>query len=324
MSGADLSTALRSLHLNSTKKLKKVYGSIYEDLIKGVTLSEAFERTGKFDAFEVVSIEIGEGTGLLGEVFSKLSKSMERSLELKRQIISVATYPLFLLIITSGILVFMLYAVVPTFEDLYARFDTELPEITKVVLQLSELVSLPSILISIIITISSVSVIYKQKETLWFRRLLSRSIKAIPVLGKLYEETINAQYFAYFSLMINSGIPLNSALEYLSGITDHFPLKEDTIELKKMVEAGESLSQSMMRFKSFDSYTAALVELGEQSNSLGKVFDNISEQYQSKSSFSLKTFGSLIEPVMIVLIAGVIATVLLAMYLPIFKLSSGI
>lgn len=324
VSGADVAAAFQNLSNSAKRSSKEVYSSIYEDLLKGCTLTEAFNRTNKFSDFEIVSIEIGENTGKLEDVFTKLGESLERNRELKRQIISVSTYPIFLLVITSGILVFMLYAVVPTFKDLYLRFDAELPTLTKLVLKASELVNIYSIMISLLALCMVIGYIVLEKNSLLIRKAFSNAVFLIPVVRDLYKESVLAQYFAYFSLMLSSGIPINMALNYLGNLTYLYPLREETKQLRDDLESGVSLSSSMKDTYSFDAYTTSLVELGEQSNTLGTIFSNLSKQYQKKSEFTLKTFGSLIEPIMIVIIGIVVATILLAMYLPIFKLSSGI
>lgn len=323
-SGADVASAFLNLSNSNKKSSKILYESIYQDLLNGFTLSESFKHTNKFSEFEIVSIEIGENTGLLEEVFSKLGESLERNRELKRQIISVSTYPLFLLLITSGILIFMLYAVVPTFKDLYARFDAELPSLTRAVLSASEVVTIYTIVGGFILTGVIVGYVWIKKNSLFIRKSFSKIIKLIPIIKNLYIESVLAQYFSYFSLMLRSGIPINMALSYLGNLTYLYPLKEETEKMRHDLESGKALSKSMANSKIFSPYIVSLVELGEQSNSLGKIFINLSDQFQKKSEFTLKTFGSLIEPIMIVLIAMVVATILLAMYLPIFKLSSGI
>jgi type IV pilus assembly protein PilC len=292
--------------------------------MKGLSLSESMHSSGQFSPFETVSVSVGENTGRLIEVLKRLSQTLERNRDLKRQLIAVSTYPVLLVGLTFGVLVFMLFFVVPTFQDLYQRFNAELPTLTRGIISLSKLVNIYSILGFTLVSIGIIYFISKNKDTLGVRRLQSKTFGLIPIFGTLWRENILSQYFDFFSLMLSSGIPINNVLEYLQNLTYAYPLKEETKSIGREIELGKSLNEAMNEASFFNPGIIALIKIGEESNRLDEVFDNLREQYTKKSEFSLKTFGAAIEPVLIVVIAAIVAVILLAMYLPIFEFSAGI
>lgn len=323
-SGIDIQRALSILiEEQSSKKVLAVLEQLLEDLVGGSSLAEALEATGHFTTYEYQSIRIGEETGRLQIILHHLSNYFSNKVKLRRQLVSVFTYPSFVILITIGVLYFMLNSVVPMFEDVFKQFGQELPPLTQRIIGLSN--NFSTFLMYFVIAVVGLSIYgYTQRKEDWYRKLTSSIVLRIPVFGKLIEKVYLARMCQSMSLLLGAKTPLVSALSLVEEMIGFYPIESAVKQIKKEIVKGESLHQGLAKFAIFDKRLVSLTKIAEEINQLDTTFERLSKQYQEDIEFRTKLIGTIIEPLIIVIIGLVVGVIMVAMYMPMFNLSNVI
>lgn len=323
-SGIDMQRALTLLvEEQEKKKTLEVLEGLRSDLIAGSTLAEAMNKSGHFISYEYQSIRIGEETGRLKEVLQHLAKFYSDKVKLKRQLTGVFTYPAFVLMITIGVLYFMLNSVVPMFEDVFKQFGQELPYLTQKIIWLSKhFSSFLMIFVFILITLGIYG--YSQRKEIWFRSFSANLVLKIPVFGMLIEKIYLARMCQSMALLLSARTPLVSALDLVEEMIGFYPIEFAVKEVKKGIRKGESLHVGMERFPIFNKRMVSLTKIAEEINQLDVTYDRLAKQYQEDIEYRTKLIGTIIEPLIIVIIGLVVGVIMVSMYLPMFNLSNVI
>ena len=323
-SGIDIQRTLSILiEEQSNKKVLAILEQIREDLIGGNSLSESLEKSGHFTAYEYQSIKIGEETGRLQIILEHLSEYFTNKVKLRRQLISVFTYPAFVLLITIGVLYFMLNSVVPMFEDVFKQFGQELPYLTQKIIGISKHFST----FLLYFTVALVAIIaygYSQRKEGWFRNLTSKMILRMPIFGVLMRKIYLARTCQSLSLLLASKTPLVSSLSLVEEMIGFYPVESALSNIKNDIVKGGSFHQGLSKYSIFDKRLVSLTKIAEETNQLDATFDRLSKQYQEDIEFRTKLIGTIIEPMIIVIIGLVVGVIMVAMYLPMFNLSNVI
>lgn len=322
--GIDLRSALELLAEEQVKQADVAFfKNVGDAIVQGATLSDALEATGKFSAYEFYSIKIGEESGRLLEILHELQSFYERKIKLKRQLVSVLTYPGFVFSVSLGVIWFMLTYIVPMFSEMFARFDHELPKLTQVVMKMSAGMGhyMPWILG---ISLGTVITFYTQRKAIWFRRLTSKIIRRIPFFGPLIIKVYIARFCQSMQLLIAAKTPLVDALDMVGKMIRFYPLEEACKTMKAELSRGTALHETMRNFNVFDRRTVSLVKVAEEVNQLDVMFAKLAKQNSDEVEHRTGMMGSVIEPIMIVFIALFVGLILIAMYLPMFELSTAI
>lgn len=319
--GVDFNQALTILtNQQKSKFLKTIYKKINNDVVKGKSLHEAIANYNYFSPYEYHSIKIGEDTRRLSEIFDQLQLFFSRKIKMKRQVISVLAYPIFVLAITLAVLYFMLNFVVPMFSSVFQHFGKDLPKITQFVVDVSN--HFNTILISVV-GVALVAFIghklLKNKDT--YKRFLAKVLLKIPYLGNLVKKVYLARFCQSFSLLLSAKAPLITALELTEKMISFHPLKVTLTHAKSDVLKGETLAESLGKHNFFSSKIISLTHIGEQINELDSMFDGLAKQYNDEVDYSTKLMGTILEPVMILLIGSIVGFIMIAMYSPMFNLS---
>lgn len=323
-SGVDIQRSLNILIDEQTnKRVKQTLSEIYEGLSKGVSLADLCEQSGEFSTYEFQSIRIGEETGRLQSVLFNLAEFFENKTKLRRQMISVFSYPLFVLVITIAVLYFMLSVLVPMFSDVFGQFDQELPGLTKSILNLSEFFSQYG-LYFILGAVGIVVVLYLQRKEEWFRKMSSSIVLRIPIFGDLIQKVYLARMSQSLSLLLGAKTPLVRSLELVEEMIGFYPIENAFSEIKKRVKLGGQLNESMANFSIFDARIVAMTKIAEEINSLDKTFARLANQYQKDVDHKTKLIGTIMEPLMITIIGLIVGVIVIAMYLPMFNLPNVI
>ena len=186
--GVDIKSALELIEEEQEKKTNKIlFGKIKEFILKGGSLSEALQKSGKFSAYEYYSIRIGEESGRLPEVLSDLSKYFSKQIAQRRQFMNAMSYPVIVLCTAVGAIWFMLSFIVPMFSDVFKRFGGDLPAITKFVLNLSEFVSVFFPYLFVAVITAAIFIISQRKQD-WFRKISASLIIKIPIIGEIIKK----------------------------------------------------------------------------------------------------------------------------------------
>lgn len=321
--GLDLNNALRLLKEESeNNKGINIYAELLEKVLVGKSLSSAMVDTEKFTSYEFESVRIGEETGLLSKILIELKRHYERKIALRQQFIGMITYPIIVIFIAMGVLIFLMNYVVPMFLSFLTQVDAELPWITSMVLKLSEFVSawyLPFLGVIVATTLF----FYFQREAEWFRKWSARILLRLPLFGGMIQRIYLSRFAQAMALLTSSRVPLTQALEMSVNMVDFYPLEKSIEKVKASILKGNMMHKAMAEEKIFESRMVSMIRVGEEVNKLDEVFDKLTQQYSDSVESQTKVIKSIIEPMLLVVVGAVVAIVALAMILPIFKMSSS-
>ena len=321
--GVDVKTALELIEEEQTKKRdKELFAKIKETVIQGGSISSAIEQTGKFSAYEYYSLQIGEESGKLSEVLKNLAEFFAGKIKQKRQIVNALSYPSIVLLTAFGAIFFMMKFVVPMFVDVFKRFKGDLPALTKLIMRISEWFSLYSIYFFIIITIVIIF-IYAQRKKQWFRKYAAEIIIRLPIIGGIIKKIYIARFCHSMNLLISAKTPLVSAIELVRKMVGFYPIEYSLSIIQEEILRGESLYKSLSKFNIYNRRMLSLIKVAEEVNQLDAIFGKLAKQYTDEVEHQTGLIGSLIEPVMIIFLGLLVAVILIAMYLPLFQLSSS-
>ena len=226
------------------------------------------------------------------------------------------------MIVAFGAVWFMLRFVVPMFADMLKRFHTELPWITKTIISASETLGKygPWIISGII---SIVIFIYSQKKQTWFRKFSSAFVLRIPYIGKITQKVYLERFCHSMHLLLASRTPLVNALELVQKMAGFYPIEISLTKIREEIMRGSSLHECLAKFPVYNKRMISLIRVAEEVNQLDLMFNKPSKQYSEEIEHETSLLGSVIEPLMIVFLGLMVAVILVAMYLPMFKLSSA-
>ena len=322
VAGVDLKSAIEIIIEEQQKdKEKLIFEAIYNDIIKGKPLADALKNTGKFSDYEYYSIKIGEETNRLNQVLEELMKYYADQSELKKQVISVMTYPLFVFGITIGLVYFMMTSVVPMFADVFKQFGGDLPPLTKKIVYISNNFPFYVLVFSLSVT-AIVVLVYTQKNQVWFRKSVSTIALRIPKVGQLIKLVYLARFTQSMQLLLSSKTPLVRSLDLTSKMIKFYPLQMAIIQMAEDIKVGKSLHSGMAQFKIFPNRMLSLIKVGEEVNQLEMILQKLSDQYQEDLKHQTKLIGKLMEPIIILIIGAIVGVILVAMYMPMFNLSN--
>ena len=320
-SGIDFNQAIKILtEQQKSKFLKSIYEAINDDVVKGKTLHEAIQSHKQFSPYEYYSIKIGEETRRLPEVFKQLETYFARKIAMKRQVVSVLAYPMFVLVITFAVLYFMLNYVVPMFATVFQQFGKDLPAITQFVVKLSSHFNTIALVILGVVLVAIIgNKALKTNDT--YRNFTATLLLRFPFFGKLIKKVYLARFCQSLSLLLSAKTPLITALDLTEKMISFYPLKKALVGAKTDVLKGETLANSLKKHSFFAQKIISLTIIGEQVNELDKMYNGLAEQYNKDIEHSTKMIGTILEPVMIIFIGGIVGFIMIAMSSPIFNLS---
>lgn len=320
--GVSLKDGLELVESSQKKRQnREVLESISEDIISGQSLSEALRGHKYFTTYEYHSIKIGEETGTLAQVSEQLGQFFSRKNEQKRNLISALTYPVIILSTAVLVVAFMLSYVVPMFQDIFKQQGVELPGITKFIITVSEFMQsygliLLFILISMIVLQSTLN---KKKR---FKRIKDLVVTKLPFIGNFVKMVYLSQFTQAVSLLTASKVPLVNSIQLVKQMINFYPLQDALEVVEQHILRGESLSNSLNEHKLFDNKMIALVRVAEETNQTEYIFDRLNKQYNTQVEQQSKMLSTIMEPFIILIVGVLVGIILIAMYLPMFKLSS--
>ncbi len=323
-SGIDIKTSLE-IYLQQQKKEKdqKLFETINEKVVAGDSLSKTIQDTGKFSPYEYYSLSIGEESGRLVEVLNETAHFFSQKIKQKRQLTGAMTYPLVVLSTAVIAVYFMLAFIVPLFEDVFVRFDGDLPTITKKIIIVSEFIKRNVLIIVFFgLTIAGVIAIVKRKN--WYRSFSSSILIRLPQVGAIIKKVYLARFCGTMSLLMSSKTPMLKSIDLVSKMIHFYPFEQALKEIQDKILHGENLNEAMKEYKIFDSRIISLTKVAEEVNQLDLVFGRLAKQYSEELEHQIGMLSNLLEPVMIIVVGIIVAIVLISMYLPLFQLSTSI
>jgi len=322
--GIQLKDAIVLLEQNQKKQpVRDFFHNMSESLIAGQSLFEVLQENKAFTEYEYYSVKIGEETGSLPRIVTELGKFYAQKNIQRRNLINAMAYPLIILSTAVLVVVFMLRMVVPMFEDIFKQNGVELPAITRAIITCANFLKDYGGFI-IVLTIMSLFLRKLLLKKLWFKVLADKMIQRIPFFGVFVTTVYLAQFTQAVSLLTSSKIAMLQSIQLVRRMIHFTPLNEALEYVEKQVLAGVSLHESMGQNKIFDNKMISLVRVAEETNQTAFIFERLSEQYAQEVQQKSKMIGTLIEPFIIIIIGLLVGIILIAMYLPMFKLSTVI
>ena len=320
--GVNLKEALELLENSQKKKLnKEILNFISHDIVSGQSLSEAINKQKPFTDYEYYSLKIGEETGTLARVSEQLGGFFARKNEQRRNLISALTYPIIILSTAVLVVIFMLQFVVPMFQDIFKQQNVELPGITKLIINLSMFIKRYGwLLILMVITLLTSKMLLNKKE--WYKRSKDSFILKIPFIGNFVKTVYLSQFTQAVSLLTASKVPVVNSIQLVKQMINFYPLQNALEMVEQEILKGNSLSKSLSHHKLFDDKMIALVKVAEETNQTEFIFDRLNMQYNTQVQQQSKMLSTIMEPFIILFVGVLVGVILIAMYLPMFKLSS--
>ena len=320
-SGVDFKKALEILSHQSVKKTEKaIIISIKDKVVEGRPIYESMQETGQFSPYEYYSIRIGEETRKLEEVLGELQKYFTRKIQMKRQLISVFTYPAIVITVTLLVLYFMLNKVVPMFSSVFRQFGSELPKSTQVIIKISNHSgTLFMVLFFLVAGLTLGHYLLKEKDS--YRAVGAKLVLGIPYFGNLIRKIYISRFCQAMNLLITSRTSLINSLSLTSKMIGFYPIEAAIIEIQEDITRGSSLSDSLKKHSVFEYRMVSMVEVAEQVNQLDTMFERLTEQYNEEVSHQTKMIGVVLEPMIIIVIGVVVGVIMVSMYAPMFDLS---
>lgn len=323
-SGMDIRRSLDIIEGGTAKvKEREMISSLKEFIINGSSISEAIEKSGRFEPYDIMTLSMGEETGALSVVLDSLAVHYARKISQRRQVTGALTYPVLVLVTTLASLFFMLNYIVPMFEDVFKRFQGELPPLTKAIVRLSgSFGGIASGLLLVTGAVILLVLIYRKKER--FRAFTARVIRKIPVAGDIVTLNYRVRFTQIMALLISSKVHLVKGLEMARKVIGFYPAERALATIVTEISSGVSLSDAMEKHSFFDRKIVAMTRVGEEVNRLDTIYDQLYKQYSEDLDVRIRTMNNLLEPVLIIFVGLMVGIILVAMYLPIFQMGINI
>lgn len=322
--GITVKDTLQLVKENQKKeKDKNIIEEILNKVINGIPFSDAIFASKKFTEYEYYSVKIGEETGTLAKVCKSLAVFFERKNDQKRIIISALTYPCIVLSTAVLVVIFMLSYVVPMFQDIFNQNKIELPFLTQVIIGFSNAIKHYGfyMLLGIVALIFSSKVMLKNERV---KEMFHNLILNTPILGKFIVKIYLAQFTQAISLLTTAKVPILNSIQLVKRMIEFIPLRNSLQNVEENILKGNLLSQSLTGNKIFDDRIISLVKVAEETNQTEFVFNQLNEQYNNEVVQQSKLVATIIEPFIIIIVGSIVGILLVALYLPMFKLSSVI
>ena len=304
-------------------RLTKLLADIRSDVETGTSLSSAFRKHPMhFDALYCNLVEAGEAGGILEALLDRLAIYQEKTLALKAKIKSALMYPVAVLVVAFIVLVVIMIKVIPTFKEVFASFGADLPAPTLMVIAMSEFFVAYWMLIFGLLGGGGYVFLQTWKRSEKMQMVMDRLLLRLPVFGDLINKSVIARWTRTLSTMFAAGVPLVEALDSVGGASGNAVYAEATAKIQRDVSTGSALTTSMLGTGVFPTMVIQMTSIGEESGSLDHMLGKAAEFYEDEVDEMVKGLSSLMEPIIIVVLGTIIGGIVVAMYLPIFKIGA--
>ena len=301
--------------------MQKLILAIKSDVEGGSALAEALAKHPiYFDDLFINLVEAGEQAGALETLLDKIATYKEKTEAIKKKIKKALTYPAAVLVVAFIVMTILLVFVIPAFEDLFQGFGADLPAFTRLVIDLSVFVREQGYIIAFGIGASVGAFLYFKKRSRPMRHFLDRMALKTPVIGPILEKAAIARYSRTLSTMFAAGVPLVEALDSVAGATGNIVYEEGVKMMRDEVSTGQRLQQSMENTDLFPNMVIQMIAVGEESGSLDEMSAKVADFYEEDVDNAVDNLSSLLEPLIMAILGVMVGGLVVAMYLPIFKL----
>ena len=302
------------------RTFREIIQQVRTDVESGSNLADAMRKHPKaFDNLYVSMIAAGEAGGILDVILQRLATYIEKVVRLNAQVQSALIYPVSIIVIAAGVVTIILWKVIPVFAQLFAGLGGELPFLTRAVVGASNFLGrfFPLIIIGIFLIISAVRKYHKTERG---RRIIDGAMLKLPVVGMLVRKIAVARFCRTLSTLTASGVPILDGLEITAKTSGNAIVEDAIMAVRKSVEEGKTISGPLAETKVFPPMVVQMVNVGEQTGALDQMLAKIADFYEEEVDTAVAGLMKLLEPVMIVVLGGIIGTIVTAMYMPMYAI----
>jgi type IV pilus assembly protein PilC len=305
-------------------RFRKLISQTMRDVESGSTLADALARhPSVFNDLFVNMVEAGEAGGVLDVILARLATYLEKMNALKRKIKGAMMYPAVIFFVTVAASAFMLIFIIPTFAKMYADFGSDLPALTRMVMGLSNLLTGYWWLILGILAVAFVALkrTYASKGG---KAAIDRLLLQVPVLGPVMLKAGIARFTRTLGTLVSSGVPILEGLEITGKAAGNMVIKDAVMKTRSSISSGQTIAGPLRESHVFPPMVVQMISVGEETGALDEMLSKVADFYDDEVDAAVDAMTSVLEPIMIVVMGGVVGVMLIAMYLPIFKLVSVI
>jgi type IV pilus assembly protein PilC len=310
---------------NPNKAFKEIIRQVRQDVEQGSTFAEALRKHPKpFDSLYVNLVQAGEIGGILDTILNRLAVYLEKADALARKVKGAMVYPVTVLIVAIVVVVLMLVKVIPTFAKMFTDFGGELPAPTQLVIAMSNFMQEWIWLFLIVVGVSVYSFFTARKKNLRFRRATDSMFLRMWIFGPLLQKVAVARFTRTLGTMIASGVPILDGLEIVARTAGNVVIEEALMDVRSAISEGKTIAEPLQESGVFPGMVVQMIAVGEETGAMESMLSKIADFYDEEVDAAVEALTSLLEPAMMVFLGGTVGGLLIAMYLPIFKIAETV
>lgn len=305
--------------------MKKLISSLKADVEGGSSVAQALAKHPKhFDDLFVSLVEAGEQSGTLEDLLNKIATYKEKTEAIKKKVKKALSYPIIVLVVAFVVTAILLIYVVPQFEETFKSFGADLPAPTKFVVSLSEWMQANWYVVLAAVIIAAIAFIQTKKTVPSFSHWVDKMSLKMPIFGNITEKSILARFSRTLATMFAAGVPLIEAMDSVAGATNNYIYEQATYKVRDEVATGDQLNQSMKRTGLFPNMLLSMVAIGEESGNVDEMLNRVADFYEEEVDNAVDAMSAAMEPMIMAFLGVIIGGLVVAMYLPIFKMGEAI
>ncbi len=306
------------------KGFQKVLYEVKADVEGGSTFADALKKHPKaFDDLFVSLVQAGEIGGILDTIFLRIANYLEKVEKLKKKIKGAMTYPAIVMVVAALVVMVLLVFVIPVFENMFKEFGGDLPALTQTVINISKnsKTVLPVAIVALIVFAIIFKLVYSNPKG---RLFLDATFLKMPVLGPLLRKVAVARFTRTLGTMISSGVPILDGLDIVSKTAGNKVIENAILLTKQRISEGKTIAEPLMQTKVFPNMVCQMIAVGEATGAMDAMLSKVADFYDEEVDTAVDALTSLLEPMLMVFLGVVIGGLVIAMYLPVFKLAGSI
>ena len=308
---------------HSNPSMTEMLMQVRSDVEQGSALGKSFSKYPKyFDRFYCNLVSAGDSGGVLESLLDKLAVYKEKTQAIKKKVKTALTYPIAIIVVAIALIFIMMMFVLPAFKEVYANMGAELPRLTQLVMNLSDLFVDYGWIMIILLIVSAFGLYKLHEKSPTFQKRIDALILRLPVFGTIVRKATIARWARTTSTLFAAGVPLVEVLDSVAGASGNILYEEATQDIRAKVTQGLSLTSSMQSTDMFPNMVIQMAAIGEESGSLDDMLNKAAEFYEDEVDNSVSRLSHLMEPIIMVVLGSLIGILLIAMYLPLFNLGN--
>jgi len=302
-------------------RFRNIIVRMREEVEGGIPLNMAFRKNEEiFGLLYVNLIRVGEESGRLYNVLERLSSLLDRQLKLRRRVLAAMTYPAIISVVATGVVLFLMLAVIPNFAKLFAQFGQELPWATQTVIDVSNFIG-ENLLNILAVTLGFFLVIYQVNQTHGGKYFFDSMKLKLPMFGDLSQKYAVSMYSRNLATLFQSGVTIISGMKISVEAVDNLVISEALSTVVRDVEGGMPIAKALSAINVMPEMSTQMIEVGEESGNLDEMLEKVADFYEDEINFLVDQLTALVEPAFIVVLGTIVGFIVVAMYLPIFKMA---